>query len=202
MTQCPTFNTIINRYGFGNGSDCPLSYLLVESTEETAMPLIPSERTSLESLEQGPHERKTDDPATAISRLFRSLFDGDDVDCIRALNIIFTDDNAQLDVGGVATLDGILKVMYLCPDYLEYRGFGMGWFLPGQVEVKDTFDLTFLHAKAILAAGQTQLDDMGSEEATSVLPPQEVSYTPRVETNHFKRLTSTGSCFLLEPDRH
>lgn len=111
------------------------------------------------------------------------------------------DDYTTLDVGWVASVDGILKVMYLSPEYIEYEQYGMGWFFSSPTAPRDTFDITVRHAIAILAAGQTQLDDMEGLESASGQAQHEVSDS-RVGTKRFRLLTSPDSCLLPEPARH
>lgn len=177
MAQYPTFRQIFDRYGFGDKCACPLAYLLLQSSENRSIPLALSEGTAPEFLQQRPHFRKYDNRATTVGRIFPTLFEGyNEVDCNGAVNIGLMDSNTKLNVGGAATIDGILKVMYLCPEYLEYNRYGLGWFGTRQSPPTDTFDITVRHAKAILAAGQTQLDDIEYlKPATG--PEHEVSYS-------------------------
>lgn len=201
MAQVYTFKRMIERYGFGDNSACPLNILL-ESTKNSSTPFVLPEGTRPESIQQGPHFREYDDRATTIGRLFPTLFNGyNEVDCNGTLNIEFMDDCAELDVGWAASIHGILKVMYLSPEYLEYDRYGMGWFYSNQTEPTDTFDITVRHAKAILAAAQTQLDDLEGLESTSDPKQHEVTYS-RFATNRFKLLTPTDSCLFPKPYRH
>lgn len=178
MEQVSTFNSIIDEFGLGDDSTCPLSLLLVQSTDNATVPLVLSGGTGQKSIPQGLYFREYDDRATTISRLFPTIFQGyKEVDCNGALNIQLKDSYTKLVVGGVASIDGIVKVVYLSPQYLEYNRYGIGWFYSNQTTPTDTFDITLRHAKAILAAGQTQLDDMEGMESTAGPEPHEVSYS-------------------------
>lgn len=75
--------------------------------------------------------------------------------------------------------------MYLSPEYLECNRYGMGYLYSAQTTPTDTFDITVRHAKAILAAGQTQLDEMDGLESASVPEQHEIGYS-RVATKRFK----------------
>lgn len=102
---------------------------------------------------------------TIVEPLFPTLFKGyNEVGCNGALNNEFMDYYAELDLGWAASIDGILKVMYLSPDYLEYNRYTMGWVHSEQTTPTDIFDINVCHAKAILAAGQTQLDDKSASD--------------------------------------
>lgn len=74
----------------------------------------------------------------------------------------------MMDVGWTAAINNI----YLSPSYLEPDRYGLGFFHVELDEPTASFEITHNHARAILAAAQTQLANTTLEE------PQEVSHSP------------------------
>lgn len=188
MGKKMTFNRLITEHGTSPES-WPQDILLNECTEQIITPLVLSDGTNTEYIREALPSAFSNNPRSAVHQMFQALFNHHDADFSASLDLQCTGYSRRMDVGWVAYLSDIVRVIYLSPQYLQPDLYGLGWFQDPGTKPTDSFDLTQRHALAILAAAQNQLENI--KGTTPTQEPQEVSYPscyrsfPITHTNRF-----------------
>lgn len=174
MPMNHTFNHLITHYGI-SGKDWPVNILLPQSYDTTTS-LVPFIGIRPNAVERALKLASLMSPRVALRMLVGCALEGYEAELEGALSLRLTDHSIPLHVGWTATIQGILRVVYLSPDYLDPSRHGVFGDIDEE-EALPTFDFTHHHLRAFLAAAQTQLDDTKLPRLDGVRPPQEVSHS-------------------------